>query len=68
MFSKLFPNSISYKGYAIIFTLFSFTIANFGLNNIIQLSIPVLMFLYPLAITLILLGLLYPLIGKDKFI
>lgn len=68
MFSKLFPNSISYKGYAIIFTLFSFTIANFGLNNIIQLSIPVLMFRYPLAITLILLGLLYPLIGKDKFI
>lgn len=68
MFSKLFSNSISYRSYAIIFTLFSFTIANFGLTNIIQLSIPVLMFLYPLAITLILLALLNPVIGKDKYI
>jgi branched-chain amino acid uptake carrier len=66
MFSEMFPNSISYKKYAIIFTLFSFVIANFGLSNIIQLSIPVLMFLYPLAITLILLGLLTPLINKQK--
>jgi hypothetical protein len=59
MFSEMFPKSISYKKYAIIFTLFSFIIANFGLNNIIQISIPVLMFLYPLVITLILLTLRY---------
>ena len=65
MFSKMFPNSISYRNYTILFTLFSFIIANFGLNNIIQLSIPVLMFLYPLAITLILLSLLNPLIHKQ---
>ncbi len=66
MFSTMFPKTISYKKYAVLFTLFSFIIANFGLNNIIQLSIPVLMFLYPLAITLILLSLLTPFIHKQS--
>ncbi|WP_026886337.1 branched-chain amino acid transport system II carrier protein [Clostridium beijerinckii] len=66
MFSEMFPNSISYKKYAILFTVFSFIIANFGLSNIIQLSIPVLMFLYPLVITLIILSLLAPFINKQS--
>lgn len=66
MFSEMFPNSISYKKYAVLFTVFSFIIANFGLSNIIQLSIPVLMFLYPLVITLILLSLLAPFINKQS--
>lgn len=66
MFSEMFPNSVSYNKYAVIFTFFSFVIANFGLNKIIQLSIPVLMFLYPLAITLILLSLMAPIINKQK--
>ena len=39
MFSELFPKSISYNKYAFVFTIFSFIIANFGLNKIIQLSI-----------------------------
>jgi LIVCS family branched-chain amino acid:cation transporter len=66
MFSEMFPESVSYNKYAVIFTVFSFVIANFGLNKIIQLSIPVLMFLYPLAITLIILSLLAPIINKQK--
>ena len=66
MFSEMFPRSISYNKYAIAFTLVSFAIANFGLNAIIQLSVPVLMFLYPLAITLIILSLLTPIINKQK--
>ena len=45
---------------------FFFYIANFGLNKIIQLSLPVLMFLYPLAITLIILSLLAPVINKQR--
>lgn len=65
MFSEMFPKSLSYRKYAIIFTVFSFIIANFGLSNIIQLSIPVLMFLYPLVITLILLSILTPFINKQ---
>lgn len=66
MFSEMFPKHVSYNKYAFIFTVFSFIIANFGLNKIIQLSIPVLMFLYPLAIVLIILSLLTPVINKQK--
>lgn len=66
MFSEMFPSSINYRGFALIFIGFSFVIANFGLSNIIQLSIPVLMFLYPLVITLILLSLLTPFINQQS--
>lgn len=66
MFSEMFPNSISYNKYAILFTLTSLVIANFGLETIIQLSLPVLMFLYPLAIALILLSLAAPMLKKQK--
>ena len=66
MFCKLFPKSVSYRGYVTLFTLLSFFIANFGLNNIIQWSVPILMFLYPLAITLILLSLLAPWIHRQR--
>lgn len=68
IFIQMYPNSLSYKTYAVIFTLISFLIANLGLQNIISLSIPVLMYLYPLAIVLIFLSLLYPLIGRNKII
>ncbi|CAM5592482.1 Branched-chain amino acid transport system carrier protein OS=Lysinibacillus sphaericus OX=1421 GN=LS41612_14140 PE=3 SV=1 [Lysinibacillus sphaericus] len=43
--------------FVLLLCVVSFSIANFGLNNIIQFAIPVLMFLYPLAIVLILLAL-----------
>ncbi|NLY44654.1 MAG: branched-chain amino acid transport system II carrier protein, partial [Tissierella sp.] len=55
-FSNIFKNTLSYKAYAVLFCIISFGIANVGLNNIISFSLPVLMFLYPLAITLILLS------------
>lgn len=59
-FHELYPK-ISYKSFVLILCLVSFVIANFGLDNIIQFAIPVLMFLYPLAIVIILLTLLAPL-------
>ncbi len=68
MFSEMFENSFSYNQYAVGFTILSFLIANLGLNAIISLSIPVLMFSYPIAIVLIVLGLLYKLIHKNKTI
>ncbi|NLP27761.1 MAG: branched-chain amino acid transport system II carrier protein, partial [Clostridia bacterium] len=68
MFSEMFPKSMSYNKYAFLFTAISFIIANFGLNKIIQLSLPVLMFLYPLAIVLIILSLLAPIINKERHI
>lgn len=57
-FYKLFPRSLNYNSYVILFTIIACLVANVGLTQIILLSIPVLMFLYPLAIALILLGLL----------
>lgn len=56
-FVKIFPKFLPYRAWAVIFSIVSFLIANVGLTSIIAYAVPVLMFLYPLAITLILLGL-----------
>lgn len=67
-FVKMFPKSFSYRVWAVIFSACSLLIANLGLNTIIEYSIPVLMFLYPLAITLILLGLFGNLFNHSKYV
>ena len=67
-FARMFPKGFSYKTWAVIFTVFSFCISNFGLSKIIEYSLPVLMFLYPLAITLILLALFGKLFDHDRVI
>lgn len=67
-FTRMFPKSCSYKIWAIIFTVFSFCISNVGLSKIIDYSLPVLMFLYPLAITLILLALFGKLFAHDRIV
>ncbi len=56
-FTGMFPKGPSYRAWAVIFSVVSLLIANFGLSTIIAYSLPVLMFLYPLAITLIILSL-----------
>lgn len=56
-FNSIFPK-ISYKLYVILFTAVSFLLANLGLNSAIQLSVPVLSIVYPIAITVVLLILL----------
>lgn len=45
-------NKVSYRTFAIIFTLIGFVIANLGLSTIVAFSIPVLMILYPVTMTL----------------
>ena len=65
-FTEVFPKGPSYKIWAIIFTVVALLIANLGLNTIISYSLPVLMFLYPLAITLILLALFGKFYNHDK--
>jgi LIVCS family branched-chain amino acid:cation transporter len=67
-FVKLFPQKLGYKAFVVLFTLVSALIANVGLTKIISLSIPVLMFLYPLAISLIILGLLSPLFHHRQMV
>lgn len=53
-FHTLFPKGPGYRTYCYIMAGFSFVVANVGLTQIISLAIPVLMFIYPLAIALIL--------------
>ena len=65
-FVRMFPKALSYKAWACIFTIFSFAESNFGLSAIINYSLPVLMFLYPLAITLIILALIGKIFDHNK--
>lgn len=66
IFHIMFPDFISERTWAIIFTAFSFVVSNFGLNAIITYAIPFLMFIYPLAISLIVLALFGKLFNYDK--
>lgn len=64
-FVDMFPKGPGYTIWAVVFSLVSFGIANFGLTTIVSWCVPVLMFLYPLAITLILLSLSGKFIGAN---
>ena len=64
-FVDMFPKGPGYTVWAVVFSLVSFGIANFGLTTIVSWCVPVLMFLYPLAITLILLSLSGKFIGAN---
>ncbi len=54
-FEERFP-TLSYKTYVFIFAGFSMAIGNFGLTQLINISLPVLMMIYPLAIVLMLMS------------
>lgn len=66
-FHQIFPK-ISYIQFVVIFSLLGCMIANLGLTAIISISIPVLMFLYPLAIAIILLAFLSPLFKHQSIV
>lgn len=57
-FSSVFPR-LSYIKCAILLCIFSGFVANLGLSQILKVSVPVLGLVYPMAITLIILGLLH---------
>lgn len=67
-FSELYPHTLSYKSYVYLITFVSFLISNVGLTSIIYLAIPILMLLYPLAITLILLAFIDAVCGYHRYI
>lgn len=50
--------NISYKLVVVLFVVFSWAVSNQGLEQLIQISVPVLTGLYPLAIVLVMLSLL----------
>lgn len=64
-FHTLIP-AIGQRIWVVFFSLIPLIIANFGLDNIITYSLPMLMFLYPLAITLVLLTFAGPLFNHAR--
>ena len=64
-FHNTFPK-ISYKVYASFFTLIGFAIANLGLSAIIAYSLPVLMILYPITITIVLIVIVNKFVALSK--
>ena len=65
-FARMFPGKLSYNAWAAGFTVFSFAVSNVGLSALLSWSLPVLMLLYPLSITLILLALCGGAFGHDR--
>ncbi len=51
-FESIYPK-VSYSIYAVIFTIISFLIANQGLEQVIQTSVPILSILYPISMAII---------------
>ncbi|MEE5988802.1 branched-chain amino acid transport system II carrier protein [Ligilactobacillus equi] len=66
-FHKHFPK-VSYHAWLALSCLMSFGAANFGLDTIITWSLPVLMFLYPLAMVLIVLSVTSKLFKRDSVV
>ncbi len=54
---------VGYKSWVAVFSVFSFGVAMFGLKTIIVAAIPVLMFIYPLVVVLVILTFLDKLFG-----
>ena len=65
-FEKLFNNKLSYKAWVYIWTLFSFVMANFGLNKLLAFSVPLLQIIYPVALVLIVMGIRHKYLNYSK--
>ncbi|WP_255550513.1 branched-chain amino acid transport system II carrier protein [Sporosarcina sp. E16_3] len=66
-FKHVFPRN-SYKTYVLIFAGFSAIIANVGLTQLISISIPVLLTIYPLAIVLMLMSFIDKSFGREPIV
>lgn len=67
-FKSLWSVNFTYKQIVTAICIFSFCVANVGLQKIISLSIPVIFFLYPIIIVVVLLNVATPLIHRDETI
>lgn len=65
-FEKLFNRKLSYRAWVYIWTLFSFVMANFGLNKILAFSVPLLQIIYPVALVLIVMGISHKYLNYSK--
>lgn len=64
-FAELTHDKIQYERLVTFITLFSFVVANFGLENIIRFSIPVICMLYPIIIAIVVLNIGQVIIKED---
>ena len=67
-FAKMTHERVSYRTWAIVFTLFSFAVSNVGLSAIINYAVPMLMLLYPPAIALIILAFIGRFFAHDRVV
>lgn len=65
-FESLFNNRLSYRSWVFIWTLFSFIMANFGLNKLLEFSVPLLQIIYPVALVLIVMGISHDYVNYSK--
>ena len=66
-FASAFPK-VAYKVWAFILSFVSMILANLGLTQILKVSVPILGFIYPVALTLIILGLFHKYIEKYAYV
>ena len=65
-FNEISNGKIQYQRLVTYITLFSLVISNFGLNNIIKFSLPVICLLYPIVIAIVLLNVGRPIFHDNK--
>lgn len=66
-FHEVFPK-YSYKKIAALVCIFSFIISNIGLSQLIAISLPILIMIYPVTVTLIVLSFFKKWIGGHTFV
>ncbi|MEW9502894.1 branched-chain amino acid transport system II carrier protein [Jeotgalibacillus marinus] len=64
-FNEIFPK-FSYKKYVIIFIVVGMLFTNLGLDLILQIATPLLVFIYPISIALVTLSLFQHFFGESK--
>jgi branched-chain amino acid:cation transporter, LIVCS family len=64
-FNEIFP-MFSYKKFVAIFIIIGMLFTNFGLNLILQVATPLLVFIYPISIVLVILSLFQHFFGESK--
>ena len=67
-FSSILPEKWTYKRVAAAVCTFSFVVANIGLNQLIKISLPILIMIYPVTITMIVLSLIKGIIKNRRMV
>lgn len=65
-FFNLFKQRFSYRFWVIVWTFFSFVMSNFGLNKLLEFSVPLLTLIYPVALVLIVMGVTHDFVNYSK--